>query len=104
MGSFYSEKDGDDTLNWIAEQTWSDGNVGMTALMEVMYSGQPQQRNRHLERQPCHSRQSFIDIEKRQDCHVSAGMGFYDVSKEQISMPYHGMTGRRFIRNEGYSC
>lgn len=25
----HEKEDGDDTLNWIAEQTWSDGNVGM---------------------------------------------------------------------------
>lgn len=25
----YDRNDGDDTLNWIAEQSWSDGNVGM---------------------------------------------------------------------------
>ena len=23
------ERDGDDTLNWIARQSWSDGNIGM---------------------------------------------------------------------------
>ncbi len=29
MPNFYEVEDGDDTLNWIAEQPWSDGKVGM---------------------------------------------------------------------------
>lgn len=28
--NYYETEDGDDTLNWIAEQEWSDGGVGMT--------------------------------------------------------------------------
>lgn len=29
LPNYYEVEDGDDTLNWIAEQTWSSGNVGM---------------------------------------------------------------------------
>lgn len=30
MPNYYEVDDGNDTLNWIAKQSWSDGNVGMT--------------------------------------------------------------------------
>lgn len=30
LPSYYEVEDGDDTLNWIAAQPWSDGSVGMT--------------------------------------------------------------------------
>ena len=29
LPNYYEVEDGDDTLNWIAEQTWSSGSVGM---------------------------------------------------------------------------
>ena len=30
LPNYYEVEDGDDTLNWIADQKWSDGQVSMT--------------------------------------------------------------------------
>lgn len=41
--NYYEVEDGDDTLNWIAEQEWSDGQVSMTGAPTLaMCSGRRQ--------------------------------------------------------------
>lgn len=74
---YYEVEDGDDTLNWIAAQPWSDGNVGMTGGSYLGYvqwaaaaSGNP-----HLKAMlssVC-AGSPFIDVPRRGGC-FNSGM------------------------------
>lgn len=35
LPNYYETEDGDDTLNWIAKQEWSDGGVGTTEALDL---------------------------------------------------------------------
>ena len=76
----YDREDGDDTLNWIAHQPWSDGNVGMTGasyLGNVQWSAAAS-GNPHLKVlvSMVTSGPSFIDIERRGGIYSSGGMAW----------------------------
>jgi uncharacterized protein len=76
----YDREDGDDTLNWIADQPWSDGNVGMTG---ASYLGNVQwaaaaSGNPHLKAlvSMVTSGPSFIDIERRGGIYSSGSLAW----------------------------
>ena len=76
----YDREDGDDTLNWIAAQPWSDGNVGMTG---ASYLGNVQwaaaaSGNPHLKAlvSMVTSGPSFIDIERRGGIYASGSLAW----------------------------
>ena len=74
---YHEVEDGDDTLNWIGAQPWSDGNVGMTGGSYLGYvqwaaaaSGNP-----HLKAMLSNvcAGSPFIDIPRRGGC-FNSGM------------------------------
>lgn len=75
LPNYYEVEDGDDTLNWIAEQTWSDGQAAMTGGSYLGYvqwsaaaSGNP-----HLKAMlssVC-AGSSFVDLPRRGGCFTS---------------------------------
>lgn len=77
MPMYYEVEDGDDTLNWIAAQSWSDGNAAMTGGSYLGYvqwaaaaSGNP-----HLKAMlssVC-SGSAFVDVPRRGGC-FNSGM------------------------------
>lgn len=76
----YDKEDGDDTLNWIAGQPWSDGNIGMIG---ASYLGNVQwaaaaNGNPHLKAliSMVTSGPSFIDIERRGGIYSSGSMAW----------------------------
>ncbi|MGE5632442.1 MAG: CocE/NonD family hydrolase [Caulobacteraceae bacterium] len=76
----YDKSDGDETLNWIAAQTWSDGNVGMTG---ASYLGNVQwaaaaSGNPHLKAlfSMVTSGPAFIDIERRGGIYSSGSLAW----------------------------
>ena len=76
----FDREDGDDTLNWIASQPWSDGNVGMIG---ASYLGNVQwaaasSGNPHLKAlvSMVTSGPSFIDIERRGGIYCSGSMAW----------------------------
>lgn len=73
-------EDGDDTLNWIAAQEWSDGNVGMTGGSYLGYvqwaaaaSGNP-----HLKAllSSMTAGSAFVDLPRRGGCYCSGMMAW----------------------------
>lgn len=80
LPNFHEVEDGDDTLNWIASQEWSDGNVGMTGGSYLGYvqwaaaaSGNP-----HLKAMlssMC-AGSAFIDLPRRGGCFTSGMMAW----------------------------
>ncbi len=73
--NYYEVEDGDDTLNWIAEQAWSDGQVAMTGGSYLGYvqwaaaaSGNP-----HLKAMLSNvcAGSAFVDLPRRGGCFTS---------------------------------
>ena len=87
MPNYYEVEDGSDTLDWIAEQPWSDGNVGMTGGSYLGYvqwaaaaSGNP-----HLKAilsSVC-AGSPFIDLPRRGGCFTSGSMAWNFAMTEQ---------------------
>ncbi|MCD8000180.1 MAG: CocE/NonD family hydrolase [Clostridiales bacterium] len=80
MPNYHEVEDGSDTLDWIADQPWSDGNVGMTGGSYLGYvqwaaaaSGNP-----HLKAMlssVC-AGSPFIDLPRRGGCFTSGSMAW----------------------------
>ena len=87
MPNYYEVEDGSDTLDWIAAQPWSDGNVGMTGGSYLGYvqwaaaaSGNP-----HLKAilsSVC-AGSPFIDLPRRGGCFTSGSMAWNFAMTEQ---------------------
>ena len=87
MPQYYEIEDGDDTLDWIAAQPWSDGNVGMTGGSYLGYvqwaaaaSGNP-----HLKAMlssVC-AGSAFIDLPRRGGCFDSGMLAWCFAVSEQ---------------------
>ena len=89
MPQYYEIEDGDDTLNWIAAQPWSDGKVGMTGGSYLGYvqwaaaaSGNP-----HLKAMlssVC-AGSAFIDLPRRGGCFDSGMLAWcFSVSEQRM--------------------
>lgn len=88
---YYEVEDGDDTLNWIAAQSWSDGQVSMTGGSYLGYvqwaaaaSGNP-----HLKAMlsfVC-AGSAFIDIPRRGGCFNSGMLAWAFAMSEQRMRP-----------------
>lgn len=77
LPEYYEVEDGDDTLNWIAKQAWSDGQVGMTGGSYLGYVqwAAAASSNPHLKAllsSVC-AGSAFIDIPRRGGC-FNSGM------------------------------
>lgn len=87
LPNYYEVEDGDDTLNWIAAQDWSDGNVGMTGGSYLGYvqwaaaaSGNP-----HLKAMLSNvtAGSAFGDMPRRGGCFDSGMMAWAFMMTEQ---------------------
>lgn len=80
LPNHYEVEDGDDTLNWIASQPWSDGGVGMTGgsyLGYVQWAAAASE-NPHLKAMlssVC-AGSAFIDLPRRGGCFTSGMMAW----------------------------
>lgn len=91
MPQHYEIEDGDDTLNWIAAQSWSDGTVGMTGGSYLGYvqwaaaaSGNP-----HLKAMlssVC-AGSAFVDLPRRGGCFNSGMLAWGFAMSEQRMRP-----------------
>lgn len=91
LPEYYEVEDGDDTLNWIADQEWSDGKVGMTGGSYLGYvqwaaaaSGNP-----HLKAMlssVC-AGSAFVDIPRRGGCFTSGMLAWAFAMSEQRMRP-----------------
>jgi len=98
LPSYCETEDGDDTLNWIAAQEWSDGNVGMTGgsylgyvQWAAMASGNP-----HLKAMlssVC-AGSAFVDTPRRGGCLCSGIMAW------AFSVSGPRMTPERMVRDD----
>lgn len=99
---YYEVEDGDDTLNWIAGQPWSDGGVSMTGGSYLGYvqwaaaaSGNP-----HLKAMLSNvcAGSPFVDVPRRGGCFNSGMLAWYSSSPD--SMPtrssWRETTGKTF--------
>lgn len=87
LPNYYEVEDGDDTLNWIAAQPWSDGSVGMTGGSYLGYvqwaaaaSGNP-----HLKAMlssVC-AGSAFVDVPRRGGCFNSGMLAWAFAMTEQ---------------------
>lgn len=85
--NYFEVEDGDDTLNWIADQPWSDGQVGMTGGSYLGYvqwaaaaSGNP-----HLKAilsSVC-AGDAFVDLPRRGGCFASGMLAWAFAMTEQ---------------------
>lgn len=89
--NYYEVEDGDDTLNWIAAQDWSNQKVGMIGGSYLGYvqwaaaaSGNPYLKA--LVSVVC-AGSSFIDIPRRGGCFVSGMMAWSFYVSKQIADP-----------------
>lgn len=91
LPNYYEVEDGDDTLNWIAEQEWCDGNVGMTGGSYLGYvqwaaaaSGNP-----HLKAilSNVTAGSAFGDMPRRGGCFDSGMMAWAFMMTEQRMRP-----------------
>lgn len=91
LPNYYEVEDGDDTLTWIAEQEWSDGNVGMTGGSYLGYvqwaaaaSGNP-----HLKAMLSNvtAGSAFGDMPRRGGCFDSGMMAWAFMMTEQRMRP-----------------
>lgn len=89
MPQYYEIEDGDDALNWIAAQSWSDGSVGMTGGSYLGYvqwaaaaSGNP-----HLKAMlssVC-AGSAFVDLPRRGGCFDSGMLAWcFSVSEQRM--------------------
>lgn len=91
LPEYYEVEDGDDTLNWIASQDWSDGQVSMTGGSYLGYvqwaaaaSGNP-----HLKAMlssVC-AGSAFVDIPRRGGCFNSGMLAWAFAMSEQRMRP-----------------
>lgn len=96
--NYFEVEDGDDTLNWIADQTWSDGQVGMTGGSYLGYvqwaaaaSGNP-----HLKAilsSVC-AGDAFVDVPRRGGCFNSGMLAW------AFSMTEQRMRGNLMVRDD----
>jgi len=80
LPNYYETEDGDDTLNWIAEQEWSDGGVGMTGgsyLGYVQWAAMVSE-NPHLKAMlsSVTAGSAFGDLPRRGGCYNSGMMAW----------------------------
>ncbi len=80
LPNYYETEDGDDTLNWIAEQKWSDGGVGMTGgsyLGYVQWAAMVSE-NPHLKAMlsSVTAGSAFGDLPRRGGCYNSGMMAW----------------------------
>ncbi len=78
--NYYETEDGDDTLNWIAAQPWSDGSVGMTGgsyLGYVQWAAMVSE-NPHLKAMlsSVTAGSAFGDLPRRGGCYTSGMMAW----------------------------
>lgn len=91
LPNYHEVEDGDDTLNWIAKQSWSDGSVGMTGGSYLGYvqwaaaaSGNP-----HLKAMlssVC-AGSAFVDLPRRGGCFSSGMLAWAFMISGQRSNP-----------------
>lgn len=76
----YDMDDGDDTLNWIAERPWSDGNVGMIggSYLGCVQWAAAASGNKHLKAivSMVTAGPEFIDINRRGGIYASGGLAW----------------------------
>lgn len=91
LPQYYEVEDGDDTLNWIAEQSWSDGQVSMTGGSYLGYvqwaaaaSGNPHLKA--LLSSVC-SGSAFVDVPRRGGCFTSGMLAWAFAMSEQKMRP-----------------
>lgn len=76
----YDREDGDDTLNWIAEQPWSDGNAGTIggSYLGCVQWAAASSGNPHLKAivSMVTSGPAFIDINRRGGIYTSGGLAW----------------------------
>ena len=90
MPQYYEIEDGDDALNWIAAQSWSDGSVGMTGGSYLGYvqwaaaaSGNPHLKAM-LSMCVC-AGSAFVDLPRRADALTQACWhGAFSVSEQRM--------------------
>ena len=80
LPNYYETEDGDDTLNWIADQKWSDGSVGMTGgsyLGYVQWAAMVSE-NPHLKAMlsSVTAGSAFGDLPRRGGCYNSGMMAW----------------------------
>ncbi len=80
LPNYYETEDGDDTLNWIADQEWSDGGVGMTGgsyLGYVQWAAMVSE-NPHLKAMlsSVTAGSAFGDLPRRGGCYNSGMMAW----------------------------
>ena len=80
LPNYYETEDGDDTLNWIADQEWSDGSVGMTGgsyLGYVQWAAMVSE-NPHLKAMlsSVTAGSAFGDLPRRGGCYNSGMMAW----------------------------
>ncbi len=80
LPNYYETEDGDDTLNWIAAQEWSDGGVGMTGgsyLGFVQWAAMVSE-NPHLKAMlsSVTAGSAFGDLPRRGGCYTSGMMAW----------------------------
>lgn len=88
---YYETEDGDDTLNWIANQSWSNGNIGMTGGSYLGYVqwAAAVSSNPHLKAivSEVTSGSSFVDIPRRGGCFCSGTLAWaFLVSKREMDL------------------
>lgn len=80
LPNYYETEDGDDTLNWIAGQEWSDGNVGMTGGSYLGYVqwAAAASKNPHLKAMlsSMTAGSAFGDLPRRGGCYNSGMMAW----------------------------
>lgn len=76
----YEVEDGDDTLNWIADQPWSDGGVGMTggSYLGFVQWAAAASGNPHLKAMlsSMTAGSAFVDLPRRGGCYTSGMMAW----------------------------
>jgi putative CocE/NonD family hydrolase len=87
ISGYYERNDGDDTLNWIAAQPWSDGNVGTIGGSYEGYNQwlQASSGNPHLKAMiPISSAGSpFIDVDRRSGTYPMMILPWYIVMADK---------------------
>ncbi|MBE5954837.1 MAG: CocE/NonD family hydrolase [Lachnospiraceae bacterium] len=86
---YYEVEDGDDTLNWIAAQEWSDGNVGMTggSYLGMVQWAAAASGNPHLKAMlsDVAAGSAFVDFPRRGGCMCSGTLAWdFMMSKKHM--------------------
>ncbi len=80
LPNYYEVEDGDDTLNWIAAQDWSDGGVGMTggSYLGFVQWAAAASGNPHLKAMlsSMTAGSAFVDLPRRGGCYTSGMMAW----------------------------